>query len=59
MELMDLNLPLDFYLSHPKMKFPTDGHIYSINEGNYVHFSKRNIKYCQFEEGDRPYTSGT
>jgi fructose-1,6-bisphosphatase I len=29
--------PLTF-LSHPKMKFPTDGHIYSINEGNYVHF---------------------
>ncbi|RTY86141.1 class 1 fructose-bisphosphatase [Flavobacterium sp. RSP49] len=49
-----------FYLSHPKMKFPTDGHIYSINEGNYVHFPqgvKDYIKYCQLEEGDRPYTS--
>jgi fructose-1,6-bisphosphatase I len=32
--------------------------IYSINEGNYVHFpqGKDYIKYCQFEEGDRPYT---
>ena len=49
-----------FYLSHPKMQFPTDGHIYSINEGNYVHFPqgvKDYIKYCQLEEGDRPYTS--
>jgi fructose-1,6-bisphosphatase I len=27
-----------FYLSHPNMKFSEDGHIYSINEGNYVHF---------------------
>ena len=34
--------------------------IYSINEGNYVHFPqgvKDYIKYCQLEEGDRPYTS--
>jgi len=49
-----------FYLSHPKMNFPTDGHIYSINEGNYVHFPqgvKNYIKYCQSEEEDRPYTS--
>ncbi|MFN3757178.1 MAG: class 1 fructose-bisphosphatase [Flavobacterium sp.] len=49
-----------FYLSHPNMKFPVDGKIYSINEGNYVHFPqgvKDYIKYCQLEEGDRPYTS--
>ncbi|MEE1897605.1 class 1 fructose-bisphosphatase [Flavobacterium rakeshii] len=49
-----------FYLSHPNMQFPKDGHIYSINEGNYVHFPqgvKDYIKYCQTEEGDRPYTS--
>lgn len=49
-----------FYLSHPNMKFPKDGIIYSINEGNYVHFPqgvKDYIKYCQLEEGDRPYTS--
>ena len=49
-----------WYLSHPDMKFPEDGRIYSVNEGNYVHFPqgiKDYIKYCQEEEGDRPYTS--
>ncbi len=49
-----------FYLSHPNMTFSEDGHIYSINEGNYVHFPqgvKNYIKYCQTDEGDRPYTS--
>jgi len=49
-----------FYLSHPDMSFPEDGAIYSVNEGNYIHFPqgiKNYIKYCQQEEGDRPYTS--
>lgn len=49
-----------FYLSHPKMKCPIDGSIYSVNEGNYVHFPqgvKDYIKYCQLEEENRPYTS--
>ncbi|MCL6274594.1 class 1 fructose-bisphosphatase [Muricauda sp. 2012CJ35-5] len=49
-----------FYLSHPNMQFPEDGKIYSVNEGNYIHFPqgvKDYIKYCQKEEGDRPYTS--
>jgi fructose-1,6-bisphosphatase I len=49
-----------FYLSHPDMQFPEDGTIYSVNEGNYVHFPqgiKNYIKYCQKEEEDRPYTS--
>lgn len=49
-----------YYLSHPNMTFPIDGHIYSVNEGNYIHFPqgvKDYIKYCQQEEGDRPYTS--
>ncbi|MCX2681093.1 class 1 fructose-bisphosphatase [Galbibacter sp. EGI 63066] len=49
-----------FYLSHPDMKYPEDGQIYSVNEGNYIHFSegvKKYIKYCQMEEEDRPYTS--
>jgi fructose-1,6-bisphosphatase I len=49
-----------YYLSHPNMKFPENGHIYSVNEGNYVHFPqgvKDYIKYCQKEEDDRPYTS--
>lgn len=49
-----------FYLSHPNLQIPEDGHIYSVNEGNYTLFPqgvKDYIKYCQKEEGDRPYTS--
>jgi fructose-1,6-bisphosphatase I len=49
-----------FYLSHPNMMFPEDGTIYSINEGNYIHFPqgvKDYLKYCQEEEGDRPYSA--
>ena len=49
-----------FYLSHPDMTFPNKGQIYSVNEGNYVHFPqgiKDYIKYCQQQEDDRPYTS--
>lgn len=49
-----------WYLSHPEMRFPETGSIYSINEGNYVHFPqgvKDYIKYCQEEKEDRPYTS--
>ena len=49
-----------FYLSNPDMQFPETGNIYSVNEGNYIHFPqgvKDYIKYCQMEEGDRPYTS--
>jgi len=52
----------EFCLSHPDMKIPKDGTIYSINEGNYVHFPdgvKKYIKYCQVEDpsSSRPYTS--
>lgn len=49
-----------YYLSHPNMCIPEDGTIYSINEGNYIHFPqgvKDYIKYCQAEEDNRPYTS--
>ena len=51
-----------FCLSHPNMTIPETGNIYSINEGNYVHFPegvKQYIKYCQDinEEENRPYTS--
>lgn len=49
-----------YYLSHPNMTIPEVGSIYSVNEGNYVHFPqgiKDYIKYCQREEEDRPYTS--
>jgi fructose-1,6-bisphosphatase I len=52
----------EFCLSHPDMKVPGTGKIYSINEGNYVHFPegvKKYIKYAQVEDlaTDRPYTS--
>lgn len=52
----------EFCLSHPDMKIPDDGHIYSINEGNYSKFPqgvKDYIKYCQMEDKDtnRPYSS--
>jgi len=49
-----------FYLSHPNMNYPEIGKIYSINEGNYVHFPqgvKDYLKYCQEEKENRPYTS--
>jgi fructose-1,6-bisphosphatase I len=52
----------EFCLSHPNMKVPDDGIIYSINEGNYVHFPdgvKKYLKYAQVEDlsTSRPYTS--
>jgi len=49
-----------YYLSHPNMKFPDDGNIYSINEGYYIHFPqgvKDYLKYCQEEEDNRPYSA--
>ncbi|GAA3603580.1 class 1 fructose-bisphosphatase [Flavivirga amylovorans] len=49
-----------FYLSHPDIKIPYKGSIYSVNEGYYSHFPdgvKKYIKYCQEEKDDRPYTS--
>jgi fructose-1,6-bisphosphatase I len=44
------------------MRIPKDGTIYSINEGNYVHFPegvKKYLKYCQVEDisTSRPFTS--
>jgi fructose-1,6-bisphosphatase I len=52
----------EFCLSHPDMKIPKDGTIYSINEGYYSHFPdgvKKYIKFCQVEDKktNRPYTS--
>lgn len=52
----------EFCLSHPDIRTPEDGYIYSINEGNYVNFPagiKKYIKYCQEknEESGRPYSS--
>ncbi|MCF6297720.1 MAG: class 1 fructose-bisphosphatase [Flavobacteriaceae bacterium] len=49
-----------FYLSHPNMKFPKNGTIYSINEGNYIHFPqgvKDYLKFCQEEKENRPYSA--
>ena len=52
----------EFCLSHPDMKCPKSGKIYSINEGNYAHFPdgvKKYIKYCQEIDSatERPYSS--
>lgn len=52
----------EFCLSHPDIKIPPQGTIYSINEGNYLRFPegvKKYIKYCQEEDKatKRPYSS--
>jgi fructose-1,6-bisphosphatase I len=52
----------EFCLSHPDIKSPSRGRIYSINEGNYVRFPegvKKYIKYCQEHDPatGRPYAS--
>lgn len=52
----------EFCLSHEQIQTPEDGNIYSMNEGNYVHFPdgvKQYIKYCQVkdEATNRPYSS--
>jgi len=52
----------EFCLSHPDIKTPVSGAIYSINEGNYIHFPdgvKKYIKYCQVYDNqtNRPYSS--
>ena len=51
-----------FFLSHPNMKFPENGSIYSINEGN-LNISSKGIQnyvaYCKEENpsSSRPYTA--
>lgn len=52
----------EFCLSHPDMKFPHSGSLYSVNQGNFAHFPegvKRYIKYCQEIDSStsRPYSS--
>lgn len=52
----------EFCLSHPNIKTPKSGTIYSINEGNYINFPqgvKKYIKYCQEKDArsKRPFTS--
>lgn len=51
-----------YCLSMRSMQTPENGKIYSVNEGNYVHFPlgvKEYIKYCQAEDAStqRPYSS--
>ena len=50
-----------FCLSHPDMKTPEDGRLYSFNEGNYNSFSPGLQKYCDWVKEDdkttgRPYS---
>jgi fructose-1,6-bisphosphatase I len=53
----------EFLLSHPNIRTPDRGRIYSINEGNYNSWDdglKRYIKWMQKEDADdpdRPYTT--
>ncbi len=52
----------EFCLSNPDIKTPQAGNMYSLNEGNYLHFPdgvKKYVKYCQEEDKatDRPYSS--
>ncbi|TQI69304.1 D-fructose 1,6-bisphosphatase [Gramella sp. Hel_I_59] len=51
-----------FFLSHPKITFPENGSIYSVNEGNYIHFPqgiKKLIKWMQEldKDSNRPFTA--
>ena len=52
----------EFCLSHPDMKIPDGGNIYSINEGNFGHFPegvKNYIRWCQEDDKAtrRPYSA--
>lgn len=52
----------EFCLSHPNIKIPETGKIFSINEGNYCEFSegiKNYINYCKQpdRESHRPYSA--
>lgn len=51
----------EFCLSHPDMRIPKGGNIYSVNQGNFVHFPegvKRYIKNLQIDDkaNKKPYT---
>ena len=51
-----------FLMSHPNMKIPEGGNIYSINEANYIYFPdgvKEYLRYCQEDDAKtrRPYTT--
>jgi len=45
-----------FLLSHPNIKVPKQGNIYSVNEGYFPQFSKKDQDYINsFKQGVRPY----
>ena len=51
----------EFCLSHPNVKIPANGRIYSINQGYFEHFPegiKKYLRYCQEddEKTNRPYS---
>jgi fructose-1,6-bisphosphatase I len=49
----------EFCLSHPDIKTPEDGKIYSINQGNYEKFDpaiQRYLDYCKGGEDRKPYS---
>ncbi len=46
----------EFCLSHPDIKTPDDGRLYSFNEGNYNTFSGGLQKYCDWVKEDDPST---
>jgi fructose-1,6-bisphosphatase I len=52
----------EFFLSHPNMKIPAKGKVYSINESNYTDFDpglRKFVDYCRAKTpvGKRPYTA--
>ena len=52
----------EFLLSHPNIRTPERGHIYSVNEGNYCKWSigvKRYVDWLKAEDPDtgRPYSA--
>lgn len=46
----------EFCLSHPDIKTPDDGRLYSFNEGNYNTFSEGLKKYCDWVKEEDPST---
>ena len=46
-----------FLLSHPDIKIPKQGNIYSINEGNFNLWDEKLKRYIQSLKEDKPYKS--
>ena len=52
----------EYLLSHPEIKTPRRGRIYSVNEGNYIHWSdgvKRYVDWLKIDDAatGRPYSA--